>query len=231
MQQNPILELTQNIIHPHELAQVPLEFFQDFLDYATLNGEAVTVIGASKGAELGLVMTNYYEEITKLVLYTPSHYVYQGLSFGREVHSSWVWEGEELPFISLQQSNFGAFARTIFDSIVLNPIQYRETYVSAVEMNDNAEVAKIDTSNFAGQALLIAGEKDALWQGDIAAKEIGEILGENALVDLYPEAGHLFSLPPYINGLDLGGTLEANEAAKIASDQKLFEFLKNNRTD
>lgn len=212
-----------------ELTQIPLEFFQDFLDYATLNDEAITVIGASKGAELGLVLTNYYDEIANLALYTPSNYVYQGLSLSREIHSSWVWEGEELPFISLQQSNFGAFVKNVFGSMILKPVKYRETYVSAVEMNDNAEAAKINTSNFDGQALLMAGEKDALWQGDIAAKEIGEALGENAIVDLYPEAGHLFGLPPYVNGLDLGGTLEANEAAKVSSDQKLFEFLKNNR--
>lgn len=214
-----------------ELTQVPLEFFQDFLNYAKLEGEDVTVVGGSKGAELGLVLTNYYDEVANMVLYTPASYVYQGLSFGREIHSSWTWEGEELPFISLQQSNFGAFARTIFDSIVLNPVKYRETYVSAVEMNDNSEEAKIATSNFDGQALLIAGGDDAMWQGDVAAKEIDEALGENAVVEIYPEAGHLFGVPPTVAGLAIGGTLEANERAKEESDKKLFEFLEINVTE
>lgn len=214
-----------------ELTQIPLEFFQDFLDYAKLDGEDVTVIGGSKGAELGLVLTNYYGEVSNLILYTPANYVYQGLSFSREIHSSWTWNDEELPFISLQQSNFRAFARTIFDSIVLNPVKYRETYVSAVEMNDNSEEARIDTSNFEGQALLIAGGDDAMWQGDVAAKEIGEALGENAVVDIYPDAGHLFGVPPAVGGLAIGGTLETNEAAKETSDEKLFEFLKMNVTE
>ena len=105
--------------------------------------------------------------------------VFQGLSFGREAHSSWTWNGEDLPYISLQQSDFGAFARTIFDSIVLNPVKYRETYVSAVEMNGNSEEKRVDTSNFDGNALLIAGGDDAMWQSEVAAEEIGE-----ALVDL-----------------------------------------------
>lgn len=211
-----------------ELNQVPLEFFQDFLDYAELSGENVTVLGSSKGAELGLVLTDYYEEVNHLILYTPSSYVFQGLNFSGDTGSSWTWQEEDLPFIDLQQSNFMAFIRTMFDSIVLNPIKYRETYVSAVEMNDNSEEARIDTSNVSGNALLIAGGEDAMWQGEIAAEEIREALGDQAQLELYPKAGHLFGVPPVVGGLALGGTEEANDAAKEDSDQKLLEFLNEN---
>ncbi|WP_017549547.1 acyl-CoA thioester hydrolase/BAAT C-terminal domain-containing protein [Salinicoccus carnicancri] len=214
-----------------ELSQVPLEFFGDFLKHAELEGEEVTVIGASKGAELGLVLTNYYDEISNLVLYAPSSYVFQGLSFGRESHSSWTWDDEDLPYISLQQSDFWAFARTIFDSIVLNPVKYRETYVSAVETNDNSEAKRIDTSNFGGTALLIAGGDDAMWQSETAAKEIGEALGERAEMDIYPEAGHLFGAPPAVGGLAVGGTIDSNEAAKDESDRRLLQFLEEHVTD
>lgn len=50
------------------LNQVSIEFFDDFLNYADLVGEDVTVIGGSKGAELGLLLPNYYEGINNLVL-------------------------------------------------------------------------------------------------------------------------------------------------------------------
>ncbi|GAJ98966.1 acyl-CoA thioester hydrolase/BAAT C-terminal domain-containing protein [Geomicrobium sp. JCM 19055] len=63
------------------LNKVPLEFFGDFLRYSELEDEPITVIGYSKGAELGLNLTNYYEEINHLVLYTPSQYTYMGLDF------------------------------------------------------------------------------------------------------------------------------------------------------
>ena len=211
-----------------ELNKVPLEFFGDFLEYAELNGEDVTLLGASKGAELGLVLTNYYDEINNLILYTPSSYVFMGLSFEGDMASSWTYDGEALPYIDLSQSDLGAFARTMFDSLVLNPVKYRETYESAVEMNDNREEAKISTDNFDGQALLFAGGDDAMWQGDVMAEQIGEALGDNAQVEIFEDAGHLFIGPTALAGLMMGGTEEANVQAGEESNEILLEFLEEN---
>lgn len=208
-----------------ELNRVPLEFFADFLEYAELNDTDITLLGASKGAELGLLLTNYYDEINNLILYTPSSYVFMGLSFEGDMASSWTYDGEELPYIDLSQSDFGAFARTMFDFIVLNPVKYRETYESAVEMNDNSETARINTDNFDGQALLIAGGDDAMWQGDVMAEEIGEDLGDNAQVEIYEDAGHLFIGPTALAGMMMGGNEEANVQAGEESDQAVLEFL------
>lgn len=207
------------------LNRVPLEFFHDFLEYADLIGEQVTVVGGSKGAELGLVLTNYYEEVHHLVLYTPSSYVFMGLDFSGDAGSSWTWQGEELPYVDITQSDFGAFIRSLFDMAVLNPVRYRETYESAVEMTDHSEEARIKLSNVEGQVLLFGGRDDAVWQGDIAAEEMGEALGDKADVVVYDDAGHLFGAPPYIGGMALGGTEAANMAAKADSDERLFQFL------
>ena len=211
-----------------ELNKVPLEFFGDFLEYAELNGEDVTLLGASKGAELGLVLTNYYDEINNLILYTPSSYVFMGLSFEGDMASSWTYDGEALPYIDLSQSDLGAFARTMFDSLVLNPVKYRETYESAVEMNDNREEAKISTDNFDGQALLFAGGDDAMWQGEVMAEQIGEALGDNAQVEIFEDAGHLFIGPTAIAGMMMGGKEEANAQAGEESNEILLEFLEEN---
>lgn len=207
------------------LNKVPLEFFKDFLDYANLVDEKVTILGGSKGAELGLVLTNYYEEINNLVLYSPSSYVFMGLDFSNNRGSSWTWKDEELSFIDITKSDFGAFIHSLVDAVVLSPVKYRKTYESAVEMADNKKEARIELSNFHGHMLLFAGGKDAMWQGNVAAKEIGDALGENAEVVIYEDAGHLFGAPPYANGLALGGTKDANKKAKEDSDKKLFEFL------
>ncbi len=215
----------------NELSAVPLEFFGDFLEYAGLNDEDITLLGASKGAELGLLLTNYYDEINNLILYTPSSYVFMGLSFEGDIASSWTYDGEELPYIDLTQSNLGAFARTMFDSLVLNPVKYRETYESAVEMNDNVEAAQISTDNFNGQALLFAGGDDAMWQGDVMAEQIGEALGDNAQVEIFEDAGHLFIGPTALAGMMMGGTEEANRQAGEESDDILLEFLEENAAD
>ncbi|MBM7679084.1 hypothetical protein [Gracilibacillus alcaliphilus] len=60
---------------------------------------------------------------------------------------------------------------------VLNPVSYRPTYETAVEMNDHSQEARIDLSHIDGHALLLAGEQN---EGDIAAKEIGEVLDDQA---------------------------------------------------
>lgn len=211
-----------------ELNRVPLEFFGDFLEYADLTGTDITLLGASKGAELGLVLTNYYDEISNLILYTPSSYVFMGLSFEGDMASSWTYDGEELPYIDITQSDLGAFARTMFDSLVLNPVKYRETYESAVEMNDNSEAAKIETENFDGQALLFAGGDDAMWQGDVMAEQIGEALDDNAQVEIFEDAGHLFIGPTAIAGMMMGGTEQANVQAGEESNRILLEFLEEN---
>lgn len=108
---------------------------------------------------------------------------------------------------------------------VLSPVKYRKTYESAVEMADNREDAKIKTNNFDGQALIFAGGKDEMWQGDTAAKEIGESLGDKAKVMIYDNAGHIFGLPPHIDGMAIGGTEKANAVAKEKSNKILFQFL------
>lgn len=94
-------------------------------------------------------------------------------------------------------------------------------------MADNRETGRINTSNFDGQALLLAGGENESWQGDIAAEEIGEELGANAEVVIYDEAGHLFGFgaPPYIGGLAMGGTQEESDEVKVNSDERLLQFL------
>src|SRR5699024_190883 len=124
-----------------------------------------------------------------------------------------------------------AFARTIFDSIVLNPVKYRETYVSAVEMNGNSEEKRVDTSNFDGNALLIAGGDDAMWQSEVAAEEIGEALGDMAEVDIYPKTRQLVGVTAAVGGLAVGGTPEENVTADDVSISKLMRLHETYITD
>ncbi|GAK05954.1 palmitoyl-CoA hydrolase [Geomicrobium sp. JCM 19037] len=210
---------------PETLNRVPLEFFSDFLKTFDLEETAVTVIGYSKGAELALNLTNYYPTIEQLVLYTPSEYTYMGLEFSADTGSSWTWEGEELPYINFDGVDGFTMFTTMFDMLIASPIAYRDTYESAVENANNRETARINTSNFDGRALLFAGEKDEMWQGDTAARQIGEALGNQAEVVLYREAGHSFGMSPYYAGMALGGTTQANVEAKRDSDELLFDFL------
>lgn len=87
---------------PKILSKVPLEFFNKFLTYAQANNidiSVLTVMGGSKGAELSLLLTNYYDEIDNIVLQAPSSYVFQGLDF-KQVASSWTYENKDLSYDS-----------------------------------------------------------------------------------------------------------------------------------
>ena len=72
---------------------VPLEFFGEFLEYAktaNIDTSSLTLVGVSKGAELALLLTNYYDEIDNVVLFAPSSYVFQGGNMPANT-SSWTY--------------------------------------------------------------------------------------------------------------------------------------------
>lgn len=187
------------------------------------------MIGGSKGAELGLVLTNYYDEIHHLVLYAPSRYVFSGLDFGEDHGSSWTWKGEELAYIDILQSDFGEYIQFLYDKVVLNPVSYREMYETAIQNTDpdRKKKARIELSNVDGQVLLFAGGDDAMWPSDVFARKIGKVLGDLAEVVIYENAGHAFGAPPYVNGMALGGTVETNHKAKNKVIRNYFIFLRN----
>lgn len=64
---------------PKTYNNVPLEFFEEFLNYADnhdIDTTELTLIGTSKGAELTLLLSNLYSEIDNIVLFSPSSYVF-----------------------------------------------------------------------------------------------------------------------------------------------------------
>ncbi|GAJ98967.1 acyl-CoA thioesterase 1 [Geomicrobium sp. JCM 19055] len=118
--------------------------------------------------------------------------------------------------------------RMIVNMLVANPVAYRKTYESAVKNSENADAARIDSSLFKGNALLFGARDDAMWQGDEAAEQIAAEIGDRAEAIIYADAGHLLGGPPYLAGMAMGGTEEANEEAKAHSDEQLYLFLEEN---
>ncbi|MDU0478773.1 acyl-CoA thioester hydrolase/BAAT C-terminal domain-containing protein [Staphylococcus chromogenes] len=214
-----------------ELVDVPLEFFDEVTAY--INGNViepkpVTVIGKSKGAELVANLAARGAAIDNIVLYTPSSYTYQGLSFDGQPSSSFTHNGSPVPFVNFQDSAPSALGRMLFDTVLGLPVSYRPLYESASDRTNNSEDARIPIENFAGNGVLFAGDQDTMWQGDIAARELSQ---RNPRLDayVYSEAGHLFSQDITTLGKGwqrrFGGTVEGNRAAKQESDLVLREKL------
>ncbi|MEG1152412.1 MAG: acyl-CoA thioester hydrolase/BAAT C-terminal domain-containing protein, partial [Oscillospiraceae bacterium] len=175
------------------LSEVPLEYFQTILDYAKKNctsTDIITVIGSSKGAEMALLLQNYYPEITNLVLFSPSSHVFQGL--GDEATSSWSFKGEPIPFVDFKSSSLMSRAELMSSDMFYTNYSFRSRYSSSLKNSDNADAAKIKTDNFKGKILLFAGEDDRYWNSAAMAKEIYEDNKDKAEIYTYPNVGHNF---------------------------------------
>ncbi|MFD2392823.1 hypothetical protein ACFSSF_01975 [Dietzia aerolata] len=74
--------------------------------------------------------------------------------------------------------------------------------------------------------LIFAGGDDQLWPAADSARRFAEMRPDRTEVHIYPEAGHIFSVPgDYAKGMWMGGSAEANAAALQDSDRILGERL------
>lgn len=213
------------------LQQVPLEFFGEALDYAKQHARSaspVTVLGTSRGAELALLLPTYYPQIDNVVVFTPSEYVWQGLDYGSGiVASTWTWQGTDVPFLPMTRAS-GDATRELILAMALNYLaRLRPTFTTALAGDPSGlAAARIDLSKVRGHLLAFAGTDDQMWPGDDAARDLQVRRPHDTEAHVYEAAGHLFYLPgSWANGYLLGGTADANAAAKAASDGVLAERL------
>jgi dienelactone hydrolase len=93
---------------PHELVEIPLEYFGRATEWLRSRPEVdanrVAVVGNSKGGELALLLgATYPEDIGAVIGYAPSGVVWQGITSDREVYhggpkSPWALGGVPVPF-------------------------------------------------------------------------------------------------------------------------------------
>lgn len=209
-------------LNRHGYDVLALYFFGQPGQQDSLADGPVTVIGTSKGAELGANLAVRYPEIDNLVLFAPSEYTYAGLEFdSAEQVSSFTWEGEPVPFAPFG-NDLGMVGRLILGL----PISYRPTYEAAAAAAPPE--SRIDIPLFDGRGLLFAGDADPMWQSEVAARGLAE-RNPGLKAHILPDAGHLFADDITQFGpsweVMLGGTVEANREAKEVSDRILLDHL------
>lgn len=218
---------------PDELIEVPLELFEDFLAYHSDNSETegpITVLGASKGAELTLNLASRYDEIDQIVLYTPAAYSFFSLDMSNSNESSWSYQDESVPYLSSTDGSMWETMKMIGGFIFYYPVEYYPVYTSVIEgsAEEDLENARIKVEDFEGETLVIAGEDDLMWPASEMTDNIEEH-AEQIDVHLYPEAGHLFIMDRYMATpgaiIGMGGNQEANSQANEDSTLMLFDKL------
>lgn len=205
---------------PHELADIPLEYFgQAFVWMARrpeIDPNRLAVAGTSRGGELALQLGSIYPGIKAVVAYVPANVRYPaccGIAAARA--PAWTWKGNSLAF-----SRFGRDGRP----------------VGAL----NAEIAVEHTQ---GPILLISGGEDGVWKSSamtdaIAARLRREHFRYEVVRLNYPHAGHSAGRPEIVpswqswtrnptSGRDteMGGTQAGNAESTLDAPPKVLEFL------
>lgn len=229
---------------PKQLAEIPLEYFEKVFQWLKknpiTNGNDIYIHGTSKGGELALLLASRYPIIKKVVAVAPHAYCFQGLNYKNV--SSWSYEGKSMPFIRLKNR---ILFTNMLDSFMKNkPFGYAYMYKTSVNTAKNKETARIKVENAKADILLIAGEKDNIWNTYDGCVEIMDTLAKynykyNYNLLAYENAGHPFPLP-YIIPVGVtasmrlaprlvfatGGTLEGNAHIQTDSWDRTIEFFK-----
>jgi uncharacterized protein len=220
------------------LVEVPLErieralhWLRDHPRVAPRDGR-VAVVGASKGAELALVLAATFPNLVgPVVAFTPSSVVWSGIDFSAAAppaRSSWSMRGKPLPFVPVPsgvpplQSERGLGFVPIYDR-GLDGVQ-----------PDDAAIIPIERA--AGPVLLISGGEDRMWPARRMCRmlvERAQRLGHSQRVRHldFADAGHaLFAVEPETEvksplPVDLGGSEAATARAHASAWPEVVRTL------
>jgi dienelactone hydrolase len=205
---------------PENLERIPLEYFDEAVDYlAGLDGvdaDRLGIVGVSKGGELALLLASRDPRLVTTVAFVPSSVVFQSITPEWPTTSSWSENGEDVPFVPyLITENFRR------DRLA---IMYRES----LDQPQAAEAA-IQVEKIQGPVLLLSGKADDLWPSDYMSDQVIARLRANDFRYTYEhiayeDAGHLISLITE-ETTRLGGTAEGNRAAQEDAQPRMIEFL------
>ena len=212
------------------IGRVPLEFFEELyaeIEKNSMRNRPLTLIGASRGAELALILASKYPDmIDNIVLYAPSAYSFGGVVDDAGVElSPWTYNGEEIPFLKESVLFRDERGESIVKNSRIKPMVLEPIFTYLIKESENIEEAMIDISSVKANILIFAGKDDQLWPSYMMGQKIvEEHQGENQLV-AYDNVGHSFYGPTEYNNMVMGGEYEKNVEAGKDSDEKLFESL------
>jgi uncharacterized protein len=220
------------------LVEVPLErleralrWLRDHPTVATRDGR-VAVVGASKGAELALVLAGAFPDLVgPVVAYTPSSVVWSGIDFSAAeppMRSSWSKSGKPLKFVPIPrgvpplQSERGLGFMPIYDR-GLDEVQ-----------PDDAAIIPIERAT--GPVLLISGGDDRMWPARRMCRMLAVRAQQNGRGHLvrhldFPDAGHaLFEVGPETEvksplPVDFGGGEAATARAHASAWPEVIRTL------
>jgi hypothetical protein len=164
---------------PDSLEEIPLEYFERAFNW--LSGQKgiivneYAILGGSKGAEAALVLGSKYPQVKAVIAFSPSCVVWQGIpqkrfEIGKNVKSSWSYNGESLPFLAYPAS---------VKKIDLLLLRLKEMHENALQNTAGARNSAILVENIQGAIFLISGKRDQMWPATDMSEMIMERLKLN----------------------------------------------------
>ena len=210
--------------------EIPLERIEHALRWLAHRPGTVThdgrvaLVGASKGAELALLVAAAYPELVgPVVAYAPSCVVWQGIDLtlpAGETRSSWTFRGKPLPYVSVPP---GVAPTQSENGVSWLPIMEAGLAQDA----EVVDAASIEVEKCTGPVLLVSGGDDHVWPTAKMCEMLTDRMASHGksgrITHLhYPKAGHM--LFPYSRPADTlvpamltdyGGSLDEDAAAHV----------------
>ena len=182
-------------------------------------------MGTSKGAELGLLLSTYYDTINNVVLFAPLSYVSR-VNPLNEV-SPWTYNGEEIEYLDGSIRVIPMF-RALIDLLLNKPHDQIIFTNSRLENSVNLEEARIKVENSNAKILMFYGEDDRAYDAKSYSNIIKEYAKNEVIIHGYENAGHTFDSIIEKDGYNyrlMGGDLDSNIEANLDSKRIMLETL------
>ena len=223
--------------------EIELTYFENTINWLSqqpqVDASKIVVMGASKNAELALIIASTFPKLVGgVVAYAPSSVSWSNTVLpynSDEVKASWKYKGIDVPYIPMEK-------------IVGNETDKIETLTywdSGLAKADSLSQAIIKVEQITAPILLFSGLDDKVWPSAYMADMIERRLKNNSFGYSfqnikYENAGHMISANPdydsaYRTGVmnikgkeyqfEFGGTQEGDFKAKQDARIRLMEFL------
>lgn len=223
--------------------EIDLEYFQNAMKWLgeqpEVDSNKIIVMGASRNAELALLIASTFPELVNgVVAYAPSSVSWPNtvLSYNSDdLKPSWKYQGVGIPYVPMDKISGNNS----------NKIQTLKYWVSGLAKTNYVTQALIKVERINGPILLFSGKDDKVWPSAKMADMIENRLNKYDFKFpfqsiKYENSGHLISSDPEmhtdvrtgkmkIDGKDFeyefGGTLEGDKRARYDSYKRLMDYI------
>lgn len=227
---------------PDMLLDIPVEYFSDAMAWlASRYGQKrVAITGGSRGGEgVLLIAATYPDQVSAVVSEVPSNVLFAGCcTEDGGTGPAWTLGGEALPYFDWEDKS------PLRDTEIWAPgTAWRETFRRGIAESSLDDPRVIPVENIRSPLLLVTGDADGLWAGDIASQRVIERLKANDFV--YPVehinyvgASHVVAMPMLVKSLAdrvrskaygylaMGGIPRANAFAQTDAFRQTVSFIK-----